>query len=186
MEEIMGKTNSIDIFGATNSLKVLSFLAQNRGKEFLCSEILKATSISRAGVYLALGELVRQNLVKKAKKGKLLFYSILYDDSAIKQFKVLKSVLVLRPLISKLKTLSKKIVLYGSTSRGENDPASDIDMFILSQEPEAVRKIIALRKSKQKIQAVVKTPSELADFKEKEKVYYAEVDRGIILWEEKE
>ncbi len=182
----MKRSKTIDIFGATNSLKVLSHLAENPGREFLSSEIQKAISISRAGVYIALGELARQNLVSKAKKGKLLFYSIIYDDSAIKQFKVLKNVLALRPLVSKLKPLSKKIVLYGSTSRGENDPASDIDLFILSNEPEIVKKVISSIKTRQKIQSVIKTPSELADFKEKEKTYYAEVDRGITLWEKKE
>ncbi|MCX5686901.1 MAG: nucleotidyltransferase domain-containing protein [Candidatus Omnitrophica bacterium] len=182
----MKKTKAIDIFGATNSLKVLSYLAEHPGKEFLCSEIQEAFSISRAGVYIALGELARQNLVSKVKKGKQLFYSIIYDDSAIKQFKVLKNILVLRPLVSKLKSLSKKIILYGSTSRGENDPSSDIDLFILSNEPEAIKKIVNSIKTKQKIQSVIKTPSELADFKDKEKTYYAEVDRGITLWEEKE
>ena len=182
----MKKLKTIDIFGATNSLKVLSYLAEHPGKEFLGSEIQKAISISRAGVYIAFGELIRQNLVSKVKKGNQLFYSIIYDDSAIKQFKILKNVLALRPLVSKLKPLSKKIVLYGSTSRGENDPTSDIDLFILSQEPEEANKIITSIKTRQKIQSVIKTPSELADFKGKEKTYYAEVDRGIILWEKRE
>jgi len=181
----MKKLKTIDVFGATNSLKVLSYIAENPGKEFLCSEIQKATSISKAGAYIALGELVKQNLVSKAKKGKILFYSIIYDDSAIRQFKVLKNVLVLRPLVTKLKPLSKKIVLYGSTGRGENDPSSDIDLFILSNEPEAVKKAMASIKTRQKIQSVIKTPSELSDFREKEKTYYAEVDRGIVLWQEK-
>jgi Nucleotidyltransferase domain. len=183
---MMKKSRVIDIFGATNSLKVLSYLAEHPGKEFLCSEIRKAVSISRAGVYIALGELARQNLISKAKKGNLLFYSIIYDDSAIKQFKVLKNILALRPLVSKLKSLAVKIILYGSTSRGENDPASDIDLFILSQEPEEAKKMIASIKTRQKIQPVIKTPSELADFKGKEKTYYTEVDRGITLWERKE
>lgn len=182
----MKKLKTIDIFGATNSLKVLSYLAEHPDREFLCSEIQKAISISRAGVYIALGELSRQNLISKIKRGKLLFYSIIYDDSAIKQFKVLKNVLSLRPLVSKLKPLSKKIVLYGSTSRGENDPTSDIDLFILSQEPEEAKKVIISTKTRQKIQAVIKTPSELPDFEKKEKVYHAEVDRGITLWERKE
>ncbi len=182
----MKKRKTIDVFGATNSLKVLSCLAENPGKEFLVSEIQKAASISRAGAYIALGELVKQNLVSRGKKGKMLFYSIIYDDSAIKQFKVLKNVLALRPLVTKLKPLSKKIVLYGSTGRGENDPSSDIDLFILSQEPEALKKAMVSIKTKQKVQSVIKTPSELADFREKEKTYYAEVDRGIVLWEKKE
>jgi predicted nucleotidyltransferase len=182
----MKKLKIIDIFGTTNSLKVLSHLAEHPGKEFLSSEVQKAISISRAGVYIAFGELTRQNLVSKVKKGNQLFYSIIYDDSAIKQFKILKNVLALRPLVSKLKPLSKKIILYGSTSRGENDPASDIDLFILSHEPEEAKKIIASIKTRQKIQSVIKTPSDIANFKDREKTYYAEVDRGIILWEKKE
>ncbi len=182
----MKKTKTIDIFGATNSLKVLSYLAEYPGKEFLTGDIQKAMAISRAGVYLVLGELARQHLVLKTKKGSQLFYSIIYDDSAIKQFKVLKNVLALRSLIAQLKPVSKKVVLYGSTSRGENDPTSDIDLFILSQEPETAKKVIGALKTKQKIQSVIKTPSEFAEFRDKENIYYAEVDRGITIWEKKE
>lgn len=179
------KANKIDIFESTNSLKVLSCLAANSGKEFLASEIRKALSISRAGVYIALNELVKQRLASKNKKGGIIFYSIIYNDSAIKQFKVLKNILALRPLVAKLKPSSKKIVLYGSISRGENDPTSDIDLFILSKEPAVTKEVVSSIKTRQKIQAVIRSPSEAADFKEKEKVFYAEVDRGIVLWEEK-
>jgi hypothetical protein len=45
----MKKTKTIGIFKATDSLKVLSYLAENAGKEFLGSQIQKAASISRAG-----------------------------------------------------------------------------------------------------------------------------------------
>jgi hypothetical protein len=49
-----------------------------------------------------------------------------------------------------------------------------------------LKKAMASIKTRQKIQSVIKTPSGLADFKDKEKIYYAEVDRGITLWEGKE
>ncbi|MBI4982817.1 MAG: nucleotidyltransferase domain-containing protein [Candidatus Omnitrophica bacterium] len=179
------KHKTIDIFGATNSLKVLSCLAENPGKEFLNSEIQKASLTSRAGAYFALKELVRQKLVSEQRRGRLIFYSIIHDDYAIKQFKILKSVLALRPLVLKLKPSSRKIILYGSYSRGENDPSSDIDLFILSRDPEATKEAISSIKSKQKIQSVVKTAVELVSFKESEKVFMQEVERGIVLWEEK-
>jgi len=180
----MGRKKTSGIFNVTNSQKVLDFLAFNPGEEFLSSEIQKAASISRAGVYFALKELAKEGLVSKRKKGKIIFYSVIYNDSAIKQFKVLQNVLMLRPLILKLKPSSKKIVLYGSVSRGENSPSSDIDLFILSKEPDETKKAISLAKSKLKMQTVIKTPSELADFKKDEKVYYNEVERGIVIWEE--
>ena len=113
-------------------------------------------------------------------------YSLLYDEPVIKQFKVMRNIQFLRPIIEKLKHSSKKIILYGSVSRGEDDPKSDIDLFILAKDPEAVKSIISGLKTKRKIQSVIKSPSELADFKDKEKVYYDEVNRGITLWEEKE
>lgn len=184
----MKKRNNkaIDIFAATNSLKVLSYLVEHPGKEFLNSEIQKATLASRAGVYLALKELVRQNLVSEKRRGRLIFYSIIHDDYAIKQFKILKNVLALKPLVSKLKSSSRKIMLYGSHSRGENDSSSDIDLFILSKDPQVTKDAFTSIKSRQKIQTVVKTASEFASFKESEKVFMQEVERGIVLWEEKE
>ena len=183
----MKKSNNktIDIFGATNSLKILSYLAEHPGKEFLSSEIKKATLASRAGVYSTLKELTRQNLVKEVRRGRLIFYSIPHDDYAIKQFKILKNVLALRPIVSKIKSSSRKIILYGSHSRGENDSSSDIDLFILSKDPQATKDVVSSIKSRQKMQAVIKTSSELADFKESEKVFMQEVERGIVLWEEK-
>lgn len=183
----MRKKNNktIDIFDATNSLKVLSYLAQHPGKEFLNSEIQKAISASRIGVYFTLKDLVRQGLVLQEKRGKFLFYRIVSDNVVVKQFKVLKNVLALRPLVSKLKSSSRKITLYGSYSRGENDPSSDIDLFILTKDPEVTKDVISSIKTKQKIQAVIKTASEMASFKESEKVFMQEVDRGIVLWEEK-
>lgn len=182
----MKKNKSIDIFGATNSLKVLSYLVQHPGREFLNSEIQKATLTSRAGAYLALRELMRQNLALGARRGRLVFYSIAYDDAVIKQFKILKNILALRVIVSKLKPSSRKIILYGSHSRGENDPSSDIDLFILSKNPQATKDAISSIRAKQKIQAVVKTSSELTSFKESEKVFMQEVERGIVLWKEKE
>jgi len=182
----MKKKNNNDIFGATSTLKILSFLVENPGKEFLGSEIQKATFISRAGVYIALRELIKQKLVFKTKKGKFLIYSVAYDEPVLKQFKVMRNTQSLKPLVEKLRAVSKKIIFYGSASRGEDAPKSDIDLFILAKDPDAAKGIIAGLRTKRKIQAVIKSPSELAGFRDKEKVYYEEVNRGITLWEEKE
>lgn len=184
MKKKKGKT--IAIFGATNSLKVLSYLVQYPGKEFLNSEIQKATSASRIGVYFALKELVRQGLVSQEKRGKSLFYRVIPDNVTIRQFKVLKNVFALQPIVSKLKPFSRKITLYGSYSRGENYSVSDIDLFIISKDPEATKDAVSTIKTKQKIQAVIKTAAELDSFIENERVFMQEVDRGIVLWEEKE
>ncbi len=177
---------STDIFGATNSLKILSFLAENAGREFLGSGIQKATKLSRAGIYIALRELTKKKLVSRTRTGKFLVYTVVYDDPVIKQFKVLRNVLLLGPVIAKLKPLAKKIILYGSASRGEDLPSSDIDLFVLSKDAGAAKDMLSAIRIKRKIQAVVKSPSESADLKDKERVFYGEVDRGIVLWQDRQ
>jgi predicted nucleotidyltransferase/biotin operon repressor len=178
--------NNVGIFNATNSLKVLSCLSDYPEKEFSGSELQKSTGLSRAGVYLSLNELKKQGFVTVVKRGKFLFYSLAYDEPVIKQFKVLKNVLFLNSLITNLKPFVRKIVLFGSYSRGENDSKSDIDLFVIAQDPQSVKDVVSSYKTRQKIQAVVITAAELPGFKEKEETFMHEVGLGIILWEKKE
>jgi predicted nucleotidyltransferase len=181
------KKNSVDsVFKFTNTQKALSFLAENAGKEFSSSEIQKSTSISKAGVYLTLTELVRCELVLKIKKGSIFLFTVNYDNPLIKQFKVLLNIIRLNPVLNAIKGLSMKIMLYGSAGRGEDSLDSDIDLFIVSKDPEATKDKLSKVKLNRKLQTVVKTPSEIPEFKVKEKVYYEEVSRGITLWEAKE
>lgn len=180
------KKRSTNIFEATNSLKILCFLAANPEKEFFGSEIQKALGISRMGVYLALEILQRQKLVIKYVKGKFLSYSVDYSNSIVKQFKILNNIVSLEKLLQSLRSISKQIVLYGSVGRGEDRVDSDIDLFILTVDLEAVKKKIPGFCLKKRVQAVIKTPSEWIEFKDKEPVFYDEVSHGVVLWEAKE
>ena len=182
----MKKKSAINIFNSTNALKILSFLAENPGKDFLGNEIQNAASLSRVGTYLALKDLTKQGLVIKTQKGKFFIYSLAHDDPTAKQFKILSNILYLKPVMAKLTPNSKKIILYGSASRGEDFSDSDIDLFVLSNDPAQAKEILNTANLKRKIQAIVMSPVELSTNKEKNKVFYAEVDRGIILWEKKE
>jgi len=182
----MKKKPLAKIFEATNSLKVFSFLAKNPGQEFLSSEIQAAVVVSRAGAYLALQDLIRKRLVIKAEKGRFHLYSVNYENPIVRQFKVLMNVLHLEPLILKIQPLSVRIVLFGSASRGEDTALSDIDLFILSKDSETVREFLASFKVARKIQPIILVPAEWPDFKEREKVFFEEIEKGIVLWEEKE
>lgn len=182
----MEKKHPSNIFRATNSLKVLSFLCQHSGKEFTTGEIHKATSLSRMGVYVALQDLVLQNMVNKTERGKFVIYLLNYSNPLVKQFKIINTILVLEGIIEKLTKVSRKIVLFGSASRGEDYSDSDIDLFVLARDPEAARSIASVAKLDKKLQTVIKTPVEYAEFNEKEKLFKAEIERGITLWEERE
>ncbi len=180
------KKRSNNIFGATNSLKILGFLAANPEREFFGSEIQKALGISRMGVYLTLEILQRQKLVIKYVKGKFLSYAVDSSNPIVKQFKILSNIVALEKLLQSLRSITKQIVLYGSVGRGEDRVDSDIDLFILTADSQDAKKKIPVFCLKRRVQAVIKTPSEWIEFKDKEPVFFDEVSRGIVLWEVKE
>jgi len=177
---------TIDIFLPSNSLRALAFMVDNPNQEFLGSEIQDATSLSRAGVYLALQELVARGLAYKKERGRFHLYSIDHADPMVKQFKVLKNTVLLEPLLCRLRPSSIKVILFGSASRGEDSSSSDIDIFILTRDPETIRELITSFSIGRKIQPIIIAPTQLFDFREKNTVFWGEIDRGIVLWEEQD
>lgn len=182
----MKRRSPDNLFQASNALKILAFLLERPGQELLPGEILKATGLSRAGIYLALRRLLGKNLIIERKRGRFATYSADYANPVVKQVRIMSNLVQLTPLLQKLSPLAKKVVLFGSVSRGEDYPDSDIDLFVLSQDPEGVREVISKAKLKRKLQAIIKTPSEYPGFVEKNQTFAKEIDRGIVLGEEKE
>ncbi|MBE3109102.1 MAG: nucleotidyltransferase domain-containing protein [Acidobacteria bacterium] len=140
--------------------------------------------MSRAGVYLALQELVARGLADRKERGRFHLYSVDHAHPLVKQFKVLINTVLLEPLLSRLRPSSIKVILFGSASRGEDSSSSDIDIFVLTRDTEIIRELITSFSCRRTIQPVIVVPAQCAAFREKEKVFYGEIDRGIVLWEE--
>ena len=175
-----------DIINFSNSQQILNYLVEDPNKEFLASEIQKATGLSKAGIYRALEELTSRELITRHERGRFVLYKAVSDDCVIRQFKVLKTAIFLKALVERLKPLARKIVLFGSAARGEDSKESDIDLLIVSKDPDGTERIMSGFKSKRKIQAVIKTSSQLAKFEGENKEFINEINSGIILWEERD
>jgi predicted nucleotidyltransferase len=174
------------LFQSSNTLKVLSFLTDHPGQAYLSSEILGALSMSRAGIYLALQELVAGGFASRTERGRFHLYSVDPVHPQVKLFKVLKNTVLIEPLLSQLRSLSIKIILFGSAGRGEDSSSSDIDLFILTRDPENIADILSSFSCERKIQPVVIVPAQWRGFREKNKVFWGEIDRGFVLWEERD
>lgn len=179
----MRTKTSQNILTATNAQKVLSFLVEHPHEEMTALDVEKAVGLSKAGAYRALDLLSRQDLVLKRQQGRFTFYEVNPQDSFVRQFKVLKRIQQLAPLLKKLKALTRKVTLFGSASRGEDTSDSDVDLFIETADPDKVRNIINSTRSKQRIQPVIKTSVELADMEVTDAVFLNEVAGGIVVWE---
>jgi len=171
------------ILFVTNSQRVLDFFLDNPGEEFVGKDLEGKIEISRSGIYYALKELTNGGFLCQYAKGGISFYSLNYNNPVVKRLKVLKTVIEIQPLLEKLKKLSSRIVLFGSSSRGETVKDSDIDLFIITHNKTVIEKEITKFGSKQRIQAVKKTELEYVELKRSDSVFYEQVNRGILLWE---
>lgn len=171
---------------ATNTQKILDFLIQHPGRQFLAGEIQKTVKISRGGVNLSLRQLAKEKLIKRQKKDKFFLYSIDHTQPIIKQLKVLKNIEFLNPLVNKVKGLSKKIILFGSSARGGDLPKSDIDLFVLTNSSKEVKEALKKYKLTRGLQLIIRAPVAFAEMQKKEPVFFEEISRGITLWEAKE
>lgn len=166
--------------------KILSLLSQHPLQGFYVTEIGRKASLSKGAASLWLKKLFKQRLVLAEKRGKEIYYKINISSPIIKQYKVLGNVVALDPLISKLKQSSRKIILFGSAARGEDQFDSDIDLFIISKELEITAQIITNFNLRRKIQPIIKTASQLTEFEKNNNEFYEQIKLGITLWEEKE
>lgn len=169
----------------TNAQKILSFLIQNPDKEYFDRQISKLTGVSKAGANFALRDLAKEGLLVREKKGRMYFYKALSNIPGIRYLKILQNIISLNHLIEKLKRYSLKIILYGSAAKGENTSDSDIDVFIMTRDIEEVREIIFKDKLRERMQYVVHTPNDFIKSRKNSPVFYREVEKGIVLWEQK-
>ena len=171
------------ILVATNHQKVLDFLIQYPGNEFFEKEIKKEAKISKSGVNFALRDLVKKQLVKKQKRGKISFYSVAFDHPIVKQLKILKTLINIEPLMKKIKKSAIKIILYGSCSRGENTNESDIDLFIVTNNSYSIKEAIMKNKLSKRLRQIIRTPLEYVEMEKTDPIFHKEVELGITLWE---
>lgn len=172
-----------NILVATNSQKVLNFLLDYPGKEFVEKEVQKAVRISKSGTNYALKELVHANFLYRIRKGKQCLYSLNYKNLVIKRLKITKVIMQIQRLLSSLRKLSSKVILFGSSAHGEDGADSDIDLFIVTHSKVEIEEKIKKFRLKRKIQPVFRTELEYTELKQTDPVFYEQVSRGIVLWE---
>jgi len=171
------------ILVATNSQKVLNFFLDHPGEEFVEKEVQKITKLSKSGTNYALRELVRANFLSRYKKGKMHLYSMNYKNPLVKQLKVLKTIVQIQPLLKRLERLSSRVILFGSSSRGEDIADSDVDLFVVTHNKEGIEETVKNFKSKRNIQAIIRTELKYTEMKQTDPVFYDQVSKGIVLWE---
>jgi predicted nucleotidyltransferase len=173
----------------TNTQKALSLLTKFSDQEFYEREVARRLEISAGSANRALNELFSSGVVTRRREGKMFFYSIDSSNNAtITELKKIINLLLMEPLVEALKAISSRVVLYGSCAQGTDTSESDLDLFIVSNSKEGVSEVIRDFKFPKgyesiHIQAVIKTPVELLEGGDSQRIFLEEVDHGVVLWE---
>ncbi len=125
-----------------NCQKIIIFLGLHPEEKFFNKEIAAKAGVSAGGAHNALKQLAQEKIVEAEKKGNMKFYQIVADNPKVKQLKITAVVDQLSGLVNAIKSHSQKIILFGSSARGEQTATSDIDLFIETDNKEEVNKII--------------------------------------------
>lgn len=167
----------LNLFSKTE-MKLLIFLC-TKDEELYEKQLAEGTDVSVGSVNTILKTFVDMDLVKKTRKGRMLFYRRNDGNPLLRQFKVFITINNIMPLIGKISPLSKRIILFGSCAEGTNGEGSDIDLFVLSQEKEKIRRILD---KYPKIQIVILNSIEFTNLRKKDKPLYDRIQKGIELY----
>jgi predicted nucleotidyltransferase len=178
-----------DFFISTNHQKVMSFLAKYSDAEFHEREIARKVGISFGSANKVLNELHSAEVLTRHQKGKMLFYSFNAEDPILGAFKILISIAMLRPLVARLKAFASRVILYGSCAKGEDTSRSDVDLFVIAEEPEKAARIIGKFRFSQDfeeiaLKPVILSPLELLRSEKFDREFLSLINEGIVLWEE--
>lgn len=167
----------LNLFSKTE-MKALEFISSKDG-EMYEKQIASGAHVSTGSANRILKEFARMNIIKLLKKGNMSFYQRNDGNTLLRQFKVFMTMNNLMPIIEKIRTYSARIILFGSCATGRNGENSDIDIFILAKDKQAVRKIIA---EYEKVQAIILDAPEYVQLQAKDTALYSRINSGIELY----
>ena len=172
-----------NFFIKTAHQKMLSFLSSHAGESFHERELVRRAGIGAGSANRVLNELFEAGILRRETRGKMHFYILDEKEPAVRQFKVLNTVLALTPLVKRLRAVARTAILYGSSSRGTDDYGSDIDLLIVASVREKPRELVESFKFPREIKAIIKSPSEWLELESRDPTFHAEISKGVVLWD---
>jgi predicted nucleotidyltransferase len=166
------------IFREKNAIKVLKFLIEHSDKDFYLTELKKQIGLSMVTLLKIIKIFDKESLITVNQRGGVNYISLDLEDPIVKQFKTLFNVANVKANTENLKEIAE-VYLYGSSARGEDRPASDFDILILSElNPNVIFKKLKKEKTPKSRQfsVIVMKPFEYAQLATKDYAFFNRVE----------
>ena len=166
---------------------ILIYLARSPDKHYYLREIARNLDISVGGCHKVLKDLVDRGLVKNFKRGKNSYFTINDENPSIKYFKIFTNIQELTKTVKEIKSKSRKVVLFGSCADGLDTMESDIDILLITENVEEIRKkLLGKVVNGRRIKPIIKLPHEYMKLKNRDRALYDQIESGIVLWRSNE
>ena len=93
--------------------------------------------MGKSSVSRALKALKSYGFIKYTQRGKSIFCEVDRRSPALAKIRVALNLIEIQPKLTALRKIAKKIVLYGSCSKGTDTHESDIDLLVIT--PDKIR-----------------------------------------------
>jgi predicted nucleotidyltransferase len=167
---------------STSLHRALSLLAEHPDRSYFVTEVSNLTGLSAGAASQALARLHRLGLVSRYRRGRLVLYAVNADHPVVRQQKILLTLIDLTPLLNQMKPVALEIILFGSRAEGADTADSDIDLYVITDDPDSVHEVIWGSSLAEKLRPIVVRPLEAGETRQQDPVFYEEVMRGIVLW----
>lgn len=104
------------------------------------------------------------------------------DHIFVQKLKIFSAICDLEGLKELVEPLSTKAVLFGSRATGKYGTGSNYNLFVVSSNPEEVKKIVGRHPLGKRIEVMVMTPSENLQVESKDPQLFDHIQQGIVLW----
>ena len=167
-----------------NPLLVISYLSLRRNGESIHGrKLAQELQLSQGSVSMILRQLHKLGMVSAVQAGKTITYSANRSFPMFRSFRQFENQLVLQPLIQAIKESCRQIILFGSCATGDDGINSDIDLFVLTDDPATVRDRIGAIPFDRELRPVIVDPLELTMMESNDKEFLAEIRKGVVMWE---
>jgi predicted nucleotidyltransferase len=162
--------------------ELLLYLARAPGREFYLRELAGTLNASVAGCHSALRDLEANGLIFSRTSGKNRYFKVDEGNPSLVHFKVFMNIQELREVLSTVRGAVRRVVLFGSCSRGEDTHSSDIDLLMVALDVEEVRLMLGSANIHGRVlRPIIKTPGEMVRLREEDPSFIAELAKGIVL-----
>lgn len=187
----MGDTdqwNFLDNYGALfrkSSLVLIVTLGRHYTTRFHVRDLSRSLHYDVSLISKNLRELESFGLVKHEQVGNLVFYQANMASILLKNMKICFTLLELNDIIHDIDPISSHSILYGSCAKGEDTSSSDIDLFIVTIEKDAVRDVLDnyQKMLSRSLAPVIVTHDEMYKIKMTDNNFFSSINTGIILKE---